>query len=83
MSKKKKDQQELGFDVDVTATDGVKIPLRIQIQYPDGYGYYAAKALQAMPENMDGVWDELIHRQDASTLKVMMNSKHYQGGDDE
>jgi len=71
------EQAELSFDIDVTANSGVKVPLQIKVTYPDGYGFYAAKALQAMPENMDGVWNELIQRQDSSTLDVMMKSGHY------
>ncbi|GLU58598.1 hypothetical protein [Paenarthrobacter ureafaciens] len=68
--------EELSFDVDITATNGVKIPLTIKVTYPEGYGFYAAKALEAMPNNMDGVYNELIHRQDASVLRVMLESGH-------
>ena len=70
------EQAELSFDIDVTATSGVKIPLTIKVLYPEGYGFYAAKALEAMPNNMDGVYNELIHRHDASVLDVMLKSGH-------
>lgn len=72
----------IDFEVTVTATNGVQIPLQVVVTYPEGYGFYAAKALQAMPDNMDGIWNDLIHRQDASTIKVMLESGHAQGGDE-
>lgn len=70
-------QAELSFDIDVTATNGVKVPLSIKVTYPDGYGFYAAKALEAMPDNMDGVYNELIHRNDASVLAVMLDADRH------
>ncbi|MDQ5861775.1 MAG: hypothetical protein M3536_05885 [Actinomycetota bacterium] len=75
--------ETIDFQVDVTATNGIQVPLRIIVEYPDGYGFYAAKALQAMPENMSGIWNELIQRQDASTIKVMLDSGHVMEDDDE
>lgn len=31
---------------------------------------------------MDGTWSEWIHRQDASTIKVMLESAHAMGEDE-
>ncbi|MFJ4286623.1 hypothetical protein ACIPY0_13375 [Paenarthrobacter nicotinovorans] len=75
--------KELSFDVDVTATSGVKIPLNIKVTYPEGYGFYAAKALEAMPNNMDGVYSELINRNDASVLAVMLDADRHDYVEDE
>ena len=72
------------FDMDltVTATSGIQIPMKLVLTYPEGHGYYAAEALQAIPDNMDGIWQELINRQDASIIKVMMDSGHYSEDED-
>lgn len=74
-------QDTIEFDMDCTTTDNVVIPMRLVVTYPKGYGFYAAKSLQMMPDNMDAIWNDLIHRQDRSTMEVMMSSGHM--GDDE
>lgn len=72
------------FDMDltVTATSGIQIPMKLVMTYPEGHGFYAAKALEMVPNNMDTIWQELIQRQDASTVKVMLDSGHAQGDDE-
>lgn len=72
------------FDMDltVTATSGIQIPMTLVMTYPEGHGFYAAKALEAVRDNMDPIWQELINRQDASTIKVMLDSGHVMDDED-
>ena len=73
------------FDMDltVTANSGIQIPMKLLVTYPEGHGFYAAKALEAVRNHMDVIWNELIQRQDDSTIKVMMQSGHMMVDDDE
>jgi hypothetical protein len=79
------EKQTDSFDMDltVTATSGIQIPMRLVMTYPEGHGFYAAKALEAVPGQMDTIWNELIQSQDASTIKVMLDSGHVMLDDDE
>ena len=70
------------MDLTVTATSGIQIPMKLILTYPGGQGFYAAKALEMVPNNMDGIWQQMINKQDASTLEVMMQSGHMQGDDE-
>lgn len=80
-TKKNPKLETLDMNMTVQTTDGITIPCAVSVTYPKGQGFYAVKALQSPNENMSGVWQELVHRKDASTLKMMQNSGHA-GGDD-
>jgi hypothetical protein len=76
-------RDRIEMEVVVTATSGIKIPVDVTAVYPEGHGFYAAKVLQSMPEQMGGIWNDLIQRQDESTVKAMLASPNNRGGDDE
>jgi hypothetical protein len=66
----------LDMDITATATSGVQIPMKIVVTFPKGYGLYAAKSIEALPANMDAIYNELIQKQDASVIAVLLENGH-------
>jgi hypothetical protein len=69
------DPDKAALDLQITATlpNGVVIPVDLSIVYPEGFGFNAVKAVEMlMRENINALWQELLNRQDASLIAVMM-----------
>jgi len=66
-------REDLSFDLGVTLSGGVHIPVEVFLVYPEGQGLHAVKALiQAMETQTNGLFQELLNKQDASLIAAML-----------
>lgn len=62
------------FELEATTNTGVKVPLKLSIEYPDGFGMYAFKALSQIAESHEvqsAFISALASDGDASLLDTM------------
>lgn len=78
-------RDSLNFDLGVTLKGGVHIPVEIIIVYPEGNGLHAVQALiKAMETQTEGMFQELLNRQDESLIAAMLaKGVHVEYEDDE
>lgn len=70
---------ELDVTLDLTTDEGVKFPVQVHVTYPAGHGFYAVKGIQMLAEGGQ-LWTEMVHRGDASTVRVLLAAKEDQEG---
>lgn len=75
-----KGRTDLGFDLGVTLAGDVHVPVEVFLVYPEGHGLHAVKALkQAMAENVNALYQELLNRGDKSLVDLMLaNGAEYE-----
>lgn len=67
------DKDALDLNIDATLPNGVIIPVELSIVYPAGFGFNAVKAVEMLfRENINSIFQELLNRQDASLIAVML-----------
>ena len=62
------------FELEATSDAGVRVPLKLTIEYPDGFGMYAFKALSHIAESQEvqsAFISALASDGDASLLDTM------------
>lgn len=73
----------LEFDMTATAENGVAIPMRAVFEYPMGYGFYAVKALEMLPEQSGSMYQQMLDRSDMSTVQMLLKLQGEAQSDDE
>lgn len=71
------------FDMTATAENGVAIPMRAVFEYPMGYGFYAVKALEMLPEQSGAMYQQMLNRSDLSTVQMLLKLQGESQSDDE
>lgn len=67
------DKDALDLNITATLPNGVIIPVDLSIVYPAGFGFNAVKAVEMLfRENINSIFQELLNRQDASLIAVML-----------
>ena len=68
-------QSKFEMDMNITASDGVIVPVHITMAYPDGYGFYAVKGLQELGQQTGQLYQEMVSRNDLSTLIALAKAQ--------
>ena len=68
----------LNFSVDATAQNGIVVPMRVIVHYPENHGLYAAEVLGALPQYRNEVLRDLVNRNDMSVLTALANRAEQQ-----
>jgi hypothetical protein len=57
----------------ITLHNGVRVPVELILVFPEGNGLHAVKAMERLDHTqMDMIYQELIHRQDAAIIQTML-----------
>ncbi|WP_413456049.1 hypothetical protein ACLQ8T_06105 [Glutamicibacter sp. FR1] len=83
MTDQTRETDTLEFEMTATANSGIQVPMSITIEYPKDHGFYAVKALELLPAQVNQFYQQMIDRSDMSTLHALMNLQKEDGGDDE
>jgi hypothetical protein len=76
-------EQTVPFDdiavaIKVTTPKGVTVPIKVTIQYPEGYGLWAVQALAKLPEHANDLYHGLATRGDASVMNALLEQTENQ-----
>ncbi|MGN6589473.1 MAG: hypothetical protein ACTHKE_04200, partial [Sphingomicrobium sp.] len=62
----------LDFEMNATTNDGVVIPMKLKLEYPDGHGFTAVQAAKhALENNFGSIVGALAQQGDASLVAAM------------
>jgi hypothetical protein len=63
---------DISVAIKVTTPKEVVIPVKVTIQYPEGYGLWAVQALARIPEHANDLYHGLAMRGDASVMNALL-----------
>lgn len=70
-------KESLEFELAATLKNGIRVPVEVVLVYPKGNGLYAVNALtQAMETQTGGMFNELLHRNDASVIQALLENSN-------
>jgi hypothetical protein len=69
---------DISVAIKVTTPKGVTVPVKVTIQYPEGYGLWAVQALARIPEHANDLYHGLATRGDASVMNALLEQTENQ-----
>jgi hypothetical protein len=64
---------DMTLDIKVTTPEQVILPVKVKVEYPEGYGLWAVQALARIPEYTNDLYYGLAQRQDASVMGALLS----------
>lgn len=71
-------EDALNFSVEAEQHNGVRIPMRVILHYPENHGIYAIEVLKALPQYSRDVLKDMIAKNDMSVLTALANQAEQQ-----